>query len=162
MENKSCCACFKPKATLLCGICQENVCKNCAQFLDEESFAFLPNRPAPLKHTTYCPQCFDKDVAGELGRYNDDLEKAKDIAVYDISQGKETRSFKRSDDKFEVKDCPDREETLMRLAFMAVRAGYNSIVDVDITSKKVRQEAYQTQIYAGKATGAKFVSRKWK
>lgn len=160
MENKSCCACFKPKATLVCGICTESVCKNCAQFLDDDSFAFLKNRPAHLKHTTYCPQCFDKDVAEELARYNDDLDKAKDIAVFDISQGKETRNFKRFDEKYEVKECPDREETLLRLAFMAVRDGFNAIIDVDVTSKKVRQGSYQSQIYSGTAVAARLVSRR--
>lgn len=147
----------------MCGLCQESVCKNCAQFLDEESFSFLMKRPEALSYTTYCPSCFDQNVAPELERYNQDIERAKEIAVYDKSQSKETRNFKRYDVTYTVQECADREETLLRLAFQAVRGGFNALIEVDITSKKVRNQAYQKQIYSGTASPAKVSEgKRWK
>lgn len=148
MEN-SCCACLKSNATLVCGACQSQVCKKCAHFLAEDSFAFLPSIPEVLTHKVYCPQCFEAQVAGPLHDYERDYEAAKNISVYLKEQSKESRLLKRKEAPVVVKSCSDREETLLRLAFLAVRAKYNGLVDVEVVGKKVRSGAYQTQEYSG-------------
>lgn len=163
MQNKSCSSCLSPKAPLSCGLCHESVCKSCAQFLDESSFAFIKKKPEALTHTTYCPACFDQNVAAELKKYNDDIEKARHIIVFDKAQSKETRNFKRFNETYSVKDCPDREETLLRLAFQAVRGGFNAIIEVEISSKKVRESSRQRQIYSGLAQAALVTEgKRWK
>lgn len=154
MQNTSCCSCLSSKAPLVCGLCKESVCKSCAQFLDESSFAFIKKKPEVISHTTYCPACFDNNVAAELQKYNDDLEKARNIAVFDKAQAKETRNFKRFNETYSVRECPDREETLLRLAFQAVRSGFNAIIEVEISSKKVRESSRQRTIYSGLAQAA--------
>lgn len=127
------------------------MCKSCAHFLDEESFSFYSKVPAELAHTTYCESCFATNVAPELQRYEALLEKAKDILVYDKSQGKETRLLKRIEKPVQVKRCADYQETVLRLAFFAAQAGFNGIIDVDIKSEKVRDHAYQKTLYSGTA-----------
>ena len=154
MEKPKCTVCAKPKATLTCEICQDDLCKYCAQFLDDSSFSFLATVPAELKHTTYCGPCFEKIVAPELAKYNAMMEKAKNINVYEKTQGKETRLIKRWADPVKVIGCGDREETLLRLAFFAAQLNYNAIIDVNITGEKIRNGTYQTQIWKGEGIPA--------
>lgn len=149
MEKSVCCTCQKPKAALECGVCKEAVCKNCAQFLEEGSFSFLSHIPENLAHSAYCSPCFDAQVTSELSEYNRIMELAKDIHVFEKDQGKETRFFKRKEKALRVENCADRDETLLRLAFFAAKAGFNTLIDVDVTSEKVRSGTYQTQIWKG-------------
>lgn len=149
MEN--CCSCFSPKANLVCGACNQKVCKKCAHFQEEGKFSFLPTVPAELKHLVYCTQCFDSIVAAPLEEYEQTMEKAKQINVFFKEQGKESRLLSRRADPIEVKECDDREETLMRLAFLAAQQDFDAIIDVDLSSKKVRVGGYQTLVWSGSA-----------
>jgi hypothetical protein len=150
MEN-SCQSCQKPKATLNCGICECSLCKYCAVFLDEGHFNFLPKIPKDLSHTTYCHSCYEAKVAPAVAKYDEDMEKAKHIIVFYSKQGKETRMFSRKELPFHVTECWDYDETLMRLAFLAVQAGYNAIIDVDLVSEKVRINNRQSLKWRGSA-----------
>lgn len=149
MEKSQCCTCQKPKATLECGICKESVCKNCAHFLDVDSFSFLTKVPEALVHGTYCHPCFEANVASEVAAYNEMMEQAKNIHFFEKDQGKETRFFSRKEKPLIIENCPDREETLLRLAFTTAQMGYNCLLDVDVSSKKVRNGTYQTLTWSG-------------
>ena len=48
-----------------------------------------------------------------------------------------------------VKDCPDRDETIMRLAFFAAQRSSNAVIQVEVTAEKVRNGAYQTSKWSG-------------
>lgn len=149
-----CTRCQKPKANLNCGICQCNLCKNCAQFLEEGRFSFLAQVPEELSHGIYCDLCFSEKVSPALFEYDELMEKAKNILVYDKKQGKETRLIKRTEKPFKVVDCPDHDETILRLAFFAAKAGFNAIIDVDVTSEKVKHGSYQNMKWSGTAIPA--------
>ncbi len=151
MEKPICRTCQKPKGTLECGPCQASVCRKCAQFVRENTFSFLEKVPAEIQHQTYCGQCFDSIVAPALNEYEATMERARGIIVYLKNQGEETRLIKRSEKPFKVVDCADREETMMRLAFMAASNHFNTLVDVQIDYRKVRKEAYQTTLWNGSA-----------
>lgn len=163
MGNSSCCSCLKPKATLQCGICDDSVCKECAQFLGEDSFSFLKEIPKNLSHSTYCYNCFDRDVAAELAAYEKDMKKAEGIMIFEKAQSKETRNFRRHERPYQIPECADREEALLRLAFMAVRDGFNALIDVEITSRKIRNGTYQTSVYSGTGMPAQVnANSRWK
>lgn len=162
MNNSSCCVCQKPKATLKCGICESAVCKYCAQFIEEDQFSFLPSIPKELKNTTYCGPCFDQKVAPEVAAYEQMVRDAKKLTVFFTADSKQTRNFKRIEKPLKVKDCTDREETLLRLAFLAVHAKFNAIIDVDIVSEKVRNGTYQTTKYSGTAMPINVTSERFK
>ncbi|MNJ91288.1 hypothetical protein D3C87_89380 [compost metagenome] len=149
MSKAVCMTCQKPKAALACGVCEESVCKYCAQFLDEERFSFLAKIPKDLSHSVYCNPCFETKVVPEMASYDDAKERAKDIYVFYTTDKKESRLFKRLEEPFKVLNCADREETLLRLAFFTAKANFNAIVDVDITYEKVRNGAYQTMTWNG-------------
>ena len=149
MEKSVCSNCQKSKAALSCGICESIICKYCAQFLEEETFSYLPEIPADLSHSVYCQTCFQDKVEGALQAYNHDLESAKEILVFFKNQGKETRLIKRLEDPIQVENCLDHKDVVMRLAFLAVKAKLNGIVDIVVTSEKVRTGSYQTLKWKG-------------
>ena len=149
MEKSTCCICQKPKATLECGICKEALCKYCAQFLEDDAFSFLAQIPPELAHGTYCNPCFDAKVAPELASYQETMERAKNIHVFEKDQGKETRFFKRLEETLKVENCADRNETVLRLAFFTVKAGFNTLIDVDVDYAKVRNGSYKTHVWNG-------------
>ena len=151
MESAKCCVCQKPKAMLECGICKSPVCKKCVQFVEAETFSFLKKIPAELSHTTYCGPCYFSKIDPELKLYEQTIEKAKNVAIFYKDQGKETRRMARSTETFSVKKCPDRNEAIMRLAFFAAQAGFNTLVDVDLQSEKIREGSYQHLIWHAEA-----------
>jgi hypothetical protein len=144
MENAVCRSCQRPKANLICGVCEGAVCKKCTQNLKADTFTFLTHIPAELTHRNYCPFCYDEKVAPALESYERTLRKAKAVFVFLKTKGEETRLFSRSEKPLQVRDCPDREEAILRLAFLAAEKDCNTIIDVDIRSEKVRNQAYQT------------------
>lgn len=154
MEKVICSVCQKPKATLDCGLCQCSICKYCAQILEEDAFSFSAQIPQDLSHQVYCGPCFDGQIASEIEKYNQIMEKAKDIQVFFTTQGKETRLIKRTEDPIQVLHCKDRDETILRLAFLAAQAGFNGIIDVNIVSEKIKNGHYQTSQWSGTAVPA--------
>jgi len=154
MDHQKCETCGKPKAQLQCGLCQAAICKACAQFLEPEAFAFLPKRPEALSFDTYCGPCFDANVTPGLLSYQQSLEQAKNVEVFNKSQSKETRLIKRIAAPVQVQNCPDHDEAVLRLAFLAIEAGYNGIVDLELKSQKHKNGSYQTTTWSGTATPA--------
>ena len=150
----SCCVCQKSKTTLVCGVCGQDVCKACTEFLEPDSFSFLKNPPDYLKTPSYCATCFTHTVSPDLARYQETMEKAKNINVFEISQGKETRLVKRKEAQLKVVDCADKNETILRLAFWAAELGFNAIIDVDLKGRKVKDGRYQHTMWTGTAIPA--------
>lgn len=149
MQKIECTSCRKPKANLECGLCHSALCKSCTQFVDEDTFSFLAEVPTELSHTTYCHSCHEQTVVPALVDYNQLMEQAKEIAIYFHNQGKETRLMSRKEDPVSVKNCLDRDETILRLAFYATQKGYNSLVDVKVDSEKIKEGSRQKMIWHG-------------
>lgn len=150
-----CMTCQSPKANLKCGVCDSTVCKSCAHFVDEESLIFMQPVPPQLLHDAYCSVCFDQTVEPIQARYRETIERAKNVNVFFKTQGKETRFIRRSEKPLKIANCPDRDETLLRLAFLAAQAGFNALIDVDISSEKVRLGGWQTSKWQGTGIPAK-------
>ena len=144
MDTNICCVCQKPKAKLECGLCHSPVCKKCVQFVDEGSFSYYDVIPKNLQLTTFCGPCYSEHVVLEIAKYDQLIEQAKNISVFYKDQGKETRRMPRENKIFQIKACTDRDEVVMRLAFLAVLGGYTTLVDVDLQQEKIRDGSYQT------------------
>lgn len=147
--NAECHLCKKPKAHLVCELCAQAMCKKCSEKLLPGSFSFQPTIPPELKHRLYCGRCFDTHVSPALAEYDSLLARARAVMVYEKVQSEETRLMSRHEKPVEVKDCPDRKEALLRLAFLAVLRGFNSLIDVHIVARKVRKSEYQTSAFDG-------------
>lgn len=118
-------------------------------FLDEDTFSFLRKVPENLAHTTYCNPCYLTEVSPAVAAYNAKIEKAKSVQIYFKDDSKQTRLIKRDQNPVVVKECADRAETILRLAFMALNKGFEGLVDVEVVSEKVRNGAYQTVKFSG-------------
>lgn len=82
------------------------------------------------------------------------MESARQLDLYFKNQGKETRFVRRHAKPFTVERCVDRDEALLRLAFLAVHAGFKCLVDVEITGFKVTDHAYQKTVFKASAIPA--------
>ena len=156
----SCCICQKSKVTLVCGICKGDLCKSCTEFLEPEQFSFFSQVPENLSHSAYCSDCYTVKVAPEQSHYDELMEQAKQVSVYEKTQHKETRLVKRNkDDEVKITDWPDYKDALLRLAFFAAEKGFNTLVDVDLKAKKIINGRYQSSLWSGTALPANMTEK---
>ncbi len=153
MGLEQCEICLNKKTTLRCNICEQYSCKHCTHFVDDNLFKFQDLLPKHISNKSFCPNCFDEKVRDELSDYISIMDKAKDVNVYAKVQSSETRLMRRVAKQIKIKDCEDKEEALMRLAYLAAQKGFDTIVDVDIISKKVKLGGrYKKLVWDGTAT----------
>jgi hypothetical protein len=88
-------------------------------------------------------------VAPELSLYEETLEQAKRVFVFFKTQRKSIPLIKKEKNPEWIEESPDRDETILKLAYISASRGFNAIMDVETTSKKVRNEAYQTSVWSG-------------
>jgi len=86
--------------------------------------------------------CFQDRVLPAQKSYLEKMEAAK--GVYVFFKKHHIPLVKRSKNLVSVKDCPDKEEALLRLAFQAVEQGFNALIEANLVSKKVFVNAYQS------------------
>ncbi len=147
-----CAVCTTKKPTLECGFCHAAICKSCTDFVDDSTFRYSPQIPNKLQaSSTYCLNCYTTDVLPEIEKYQALLVLAKEIRVFDITQTKETRLLKRLEPIIEVKNCVDVPEATLKLAFIAAKLGFNSIIDMRLKTSKIRDGSYQTSEVTGSA-----------
>lgn len=97
--------------------------------------------------------CFQSKVNPAQESYQKILARAKEVSVFYKKQHKQTRWFKRTEPPIEVLACDDENETILRLAFLAAQNNFNALLDLEISSKKVKQMgSYQTREWRGIAT----------
>ena len=154
MEKALCETCRSAKTALRCGLCDEPSCKTCAHLFDEDAFSYLPKVPEHLTKGVYCHACFQAKIAADVEAYERTMELARKIDVYTKDQGKETRLIRREADPFVIEECADRDELILRLAFLAALGGFTTLVDVDVVGKKVRDGSYQKVVYRGSGVPA--------
>ena len=108
--------------------------------------------PDELQNKTFCSNCYQQDIDSKLTHFQSLMDKARQVDVYDKKQSSETRLIKRIENPVFVTDCDDREETLLRLAFLAAQKGYSTIVDTQIKSVKVGEgKSYKKLLWNGSA-----------
>ncbi len=150
MARQICVLCNKNKTSLFCDSCGDVSCKNCVEFIDEDHFEWLSLLPDDLKNRTFCRNCYNQGIDDRIIRYRDIAEKAKKVDVFSKTQTKETRRIKRVEDPIRVVDCEDKAEALLKLAFITADKGFDTIIDTEITSKKVGEgKSYKKLIWSG-------------
>lgn len=138
-----CIGCCLPKALLKCGICSEPVCKECTRFLESSTFSYLKTIPEKLTHSQFCSTCYDTHIAPELASYRETMDRAKEIFIFSKMKRKMVPIIRSANKSVDIRNCTDREETILRLAFLAAQQGYNGLARVEVTSTKIRNFGYQ-------------------
>lgn len=160
MSDLECLACGKTKGLMSCELCQDSVCKQCVQFVSEDTFSYLPTLPEALSHRNYCTHCYDGEVAPALDTYYEVMERAKNVFVFFKTQRKEIPLIKRTREVHKIEKCVDRDITILKLAFIAAEQGFNGIIEVEANAKKLRNGAYQTSEWSGEGVCAMVDERK--
>lgn len=153
-KRELCISCRSPQTVTTCPLCKEPICKNCVQNLDEGAFALQSTRSAELSHREYCAFCWDQHVAPALERYDALLAQAREVYFFFNTQKKHYPLIRKAKRPVQVENCPDRDETILRLGFLAAEQGYNAIVGGEVKSKKIRNAGYQTSAWFGTGTPA--------
>ncbi len=112
---------------------------------------YLPEgaeRPTPGR---YCNACFDETVVPALEEYERVLEIAKQIRVIPKTYKMRLMISKKSKELETAGPGPDRDELTLRMGFKAALQGYNSLIQAEFTSEKLRNHAYQTSQWRGSA-----------
>jgi len=162
MSEEVCLTCRRPKGAqknaksqlLHCEVCAEWVCRDCVQTIEENAFAFLQKVPEILSHQSYCQLCFDQHVVPAADSYREVLERAKLVYFFFASQKRAIPLIKKAKDRIYVKDCLDRDETVLRLAFQAAEQNHNAVIEAEVVGAKVRNHAYQTSRWSGEGIAA--------
>lgn len=159
MSNAPCSICNASKAPNTCRACDSAVCKNCLEFVSDETFEFADFNESNSPIGSYCSSCYTTEIVPKLDLYNEILERAKEVTIFSYDQGKETRLIKRSDFKMKIDECEDKDALIMRLAYIAAKAGYNTLVDMDLVYTKVRDGSFKLANWSGTATAANVTGR---
>jgi len=123
-------------------------CKECTQFLEADAFSFMDKVAEDFRHGTYCRACYDAKVVPELAAYAQAMERAKHVYIF-YKKHEYLRVIRRSRKILSVRDCTDRKEVLLRLAFFAAQQSFNALVDVELIPEKVRNFGYQKSNWTG-------------
>lgn len=75
------------------------------------------------------------------------MSRARQVLVIDKPRRMPLPLIKKSKQLLTVRDCTDREEALMRLAFQAAELGFNAIIKVEMEYQKVRVREYQHTLW---------------
>jgi hypothetical protein len=137
-----------------CQFCDLALSKGEAQYVDETTFPFYKSLPEGVNLGTYCYSCYDRIVGPSLDIYNEKMEKAKNVNVFYFSQSKESRFVRRKERHIEVSNCEDKDDAILRLAFIAVEQGQNTLLDVEITTTKTRNGGWQSSHCGARAIPA--------
>lgn len=149
-----CTGCRSPRVESQCGVCEGAICRKCRIFLSAEEFPHVSGLPPELQHTYYCGACYDDKVAPFKADYEQTLESAKGVDVIYKNSKSVVRVLRRAPETVSVEGARDRDEAILRLAFQAVRAGFHAIVDVEVTSQKIRNEGWQKSAWSGRGVPA--------
>lgn len=156
-EKQLCCSCRLPRAQQNCPVCQEPLCRSCAQRPEPEAFAFKAKVEPILTHPEYCPRCYDAHVVPALNAYLETLEKAKNVGFWPKTYRGHIPVLKKARIEVKVEASPDRDEVLLRLGFMAAEQGFNGLILGEIIARKVHKgnsRGYQTMEWSGHALPA--------
>lgn len=152
--NEICETCRQPTVSTECQLCQNALCEDCVLSTPTGSFSLLRVVPPELTHSIYCRFCFDDKVQPALTHYEETSERAQNVYVFFTTQRKEVPLLKKAKETLSIKECADRDETILRLAFIAAEQGYNALIDTEVVYQKVRNHAHQKTLWRGTGIAA--------
>ena len=144
-----CETCRQPAATESCALCENVLCEDCVLGPPSGAFSLMPKTPTELTHRVYCRFCYDEKIEPELLKYEETRELAENVFIFFKTQRKEIPLIRKSKVTMKVEDCDDRDETILRLAFMAAEQGFNAVIETDVSHQKIRNHGHQTTRWHG-------------
>ena len=129
---KNCTHCRNAPATLNCGICNCALCKNCEEYVDPNSFSYREKVSTDLTQGHYCHACFESHLKPEIEKYQQTLEKAHAVYIFFESKPTPRTLLKKANKGISVNKCLDKDQTFLRLGFLAAEKGYNAVTNASV------------------------------
>ena len=148
-EARVCDTCRSTHVVSACALCENDLCKACIMAPPLHTFSLLTTIPDDLSHHSYCRFCYDEKVEPEASKYGATLEKANEVFIFFKTQRKEIPLLRKSKELFKVTECEDRDETILRLAFMAAEKDFNAVIDTEVSAEKKRHHAHHKHYWEG-------------
>ena len=149
-----CETCRSPEAEGSCKLCGCALCEDCVMAPPHGTFSLLAKVAPELSHSSYCRFCYDEKIEPEVLKYEETLAKAKEVFIFFKTQKKEIPLIKKTKEIMKVEKCDDRDETILRLAFMSTEKGFNAVIETDVNYAKIRNEGYQKTQWSGTGIAA--------
>jgi hypothetical protein len=150
-QKNDCCFCRLPRASHECGICESDICRSCAERVAEDTFLMQTTPPEWIDKKFFCPRCFDDVIAPVIASYEEKLALAKEVHYWPKNYRGYIPVLRKSRTELRVENAKDRDEALLQLGFLAVEAGFNGMVQGEISSRKVRNFGYQNMSWSARA-----------
>jgi hypothetical protein len=148
LEKTICNQCKKPSVQMNhCPLCKAMSCKSCTLFMQDDAFSFMSLIPDEMSHSQYCIGCFTNIVAPALDNYKMTMARAKKVYIVERAPRKPLPILKKSATTVQVRNCRDREETILRLAFLSAELGFNTVDRVKIRHEKVGNTSYKKLVW---------------
>lgn len=149
-----CETCRTPDATEECKLCGNALCEDCVMAPPHGTFSLMAKIPTELSYQCYCRFCYDDKIEPEAQKYEELLARAKDIFIFFKTQKREIPLIRKTKEIMKVTECSDRDETILRLAYMAAEKNFNAVIETDVNYAKVRNAGYQTTNWSGTGIAA--------
>lgn len=157
---KTCETCRQPNASTECELCANALCEDCVLAPPHGTFSLQATTPAELMKTTYCRFCYDEKVEPAVAKYEETKALAEEVFIFFTTQRKEIPLIRKSKEVLRVPECTDRDETILRLAFMAAGKGFNAVIETEVSAEKIRNHAHQKMRWKGTGVPAMIDSDK--
>lgn len=130
------------------------MCEKCGAEPPRGAFQLQESAAPELKHLHYCPRCYTDRIEPALEKYVETLTLAREVFVFFVTQRKGIPLLKKSKETIRVTEQVDRDESILKLAFMAAERGFNAIIETDVKAVKKRNEGWQNNVWGGTAIPA--------
>ena len=151
----ACALCRAPKDVDACESCGSRVCKNCVALLGPDRIEFYPAPPPALLRRAYCVDCFEREAAPLLEKYDLARSAADEVTLVAKAYRGEVPTLARAKGVTEVADHVDSRDAIRHLQFLAAWEGYDAVLGVESSARKLRNHGYETRRWSARGTFAK-------
>lgn len=161
MSETTCPLCRSQKPLRACEECKTPICRDCATFLEKETFRFHPELTRTLQQSHFCFQCYEKHVSPELEKYQEVLERCKEVTVVSKSFRGLVPCLKKKQEVSRVKNHLDERVAVWHLRFLAAWNGFDAVVGMVTEGVQRRRHGYEHTEWSAKGHFANLNRRRF-
>lgn len=134
-----------------CASCQQLVCRDCRGFLDAETL--FENDPELINQgqqlgQIFCSTCYESQALPLIQKRQELEANAQGVYYWSKSYRGRIPVLEKSSKVLTVAQCKDRGDAILRLSYEVAKHGYNGLLNLEVQSKKVRNEGYQKMAWS--------------
>ena len=118
---------------------------------DLEVVATCVRVPVFVGHATSVVATFERPISPA---------EAREVYIFFTTQKRPLPILSKEKEQIRVLECDDRDETILRLAFLAAELGCNAVIETDVRHEKVRNAGWQKTAWRGSGFPARVDAEK--